>query len=108
MVDESFVRNQDIDFMERALEQYKLAYIDVQVLTIHVRHPKLQISKNPFLDQQYFLKKDKTACPSPLESVKKCLSRLSGKLHVRILDEKGSNPSSCNVENVRPVLKVTL
>lgn len=33
--DESFVRNQDIEFMARALENYKLAYIDEQLLMIH-------------------------------------------------------------------------
>lgn len=33
--DESFVRNQDIEFMARALEHYKLAYIDEILLTIY-------------------------------------------------------------------------
>ena len=33
--DESFVRNQDIEFMARALENYKLAYIDEVLLTIY-------------------------------------------------------------------------
>ncbi len=33
--DESFRRNQDIEFMTRALENYKLAYIDEELLTIH-------------------------------------------------------------------------
>jgi len=33
--DESFKRNQDIEFMARALENYKLAYIDEPLLTIH-------------------------------------------------------------------------
>lgn len=33
--DESFARNQDIEFMARALENYKLAYIDEPLLTIH-------------------------------------------------------------------------
>ena len=34
--DETFMRNQDIEFMARALEKYKLAYIDEQLLTIHL------------------------------------------------------------------------
>ena len=33
--DESFIRNQDIEFMVRALEHYKLAYIDEVLLTIY-------------------------------------------------------------------------
>ena len=33
--DESFKRNQDIEFMARALEHYKLAYIDEILLVIH-------------------------------------------------------------------------
>jgi glycosyltransferase involved in cell wall biosynthesis len=33
--DESFVRNQDIEFMARALEYNKVAYIDEVLLTIH-------------------------------------------------------------------------
>ena len=33
--DETFVRNQDIEFMVRALEKYKLAYIDENLLIIH-------------------------------------------------------------------------
>ena len=33
--DESFLRNQDIEFMTRALEHYKLAYIDEVLLTIY-------------------------------------------------------------------------
>lgn len=33
--DESFQRNQDIEFMARALENYKLAYIDEVLLTIY-------------------------------------------------------------------------
>ncbi len=33
--DESFIRNQDIEFMARALEHYKLAYIDEPLLSIH-------------------------------------------------------------------------
>lgn len=33
--DESFQRNQDIEFMARALEHYKLAYIDEDLLTIY-------------------------------------------------------------------------
>lgn len=33
--DESFIRNQDIEFMARALEHHKLAYIDEVLLTIH-------------------------------------------------------------------------
>lgn len=33
--DESFQRNQDIEFMARALENYKLAYIDEPLLIIH-------------------------------------------------------------------------
>lgn len=33
--DESFIRNQDVEFMVRALENYKLAYIDEVLLTIH-------------------------------------------------------------------------
>ena len=33
--DESFQRNQDIEFMVRVLEHYKLAYIDEVLLTIH-------------------------------------------------------------------------
>lgn len=33
--DESFIRNQDIEFMARALENYKLAYIDKVLLTIY-------------------------------------------------------------------------
>lgn len=33
--DESFMRNQDIEFLARAAEKYKLAYIDECLLTIH-------------------------------------------------------------------------
>lgn len=33
--DESFIRNQDIEFLVRALENYKIAYIDEILLTIH-------------------------------------------------------------------------
>lgn len=33
--DESFKRNQDIEFMVRALENYKLAYVDENLLIIH-------------------------------------------------------------------------
>lgn len=33
--DESFQRNQDIEFMVRVLEQYKLAYVDEMLLTIY-------------------------------------------------------------------------
>jgi len=33
--DESFQRNQDIEFLVRALEKYKLAYVDEILLTIH-------------------------------------------------------------------------
>lgn len=33
--DESFLRNQDIEFMTRALEHYKIAYIDEILLTIY-------------------------------------------------------------------------
>lgn len=34
--DEAFVRNQDIEFMARVFEKYKLAYIDEDLLTIHM------------------------------------------------------------------------
>ncbi|MDN6751418.1 MAG: glycosyltransferase, partial [Staphylococcus equorum] len=33
--DESFVRNQDIEFLVRVLEKYKIAYIDDELLLIH-------------------------------------------------------------------------
>ncbi|MDB8555543.1 glycosyltransferase family 2 protein [Turicibacter sanguinis] len=33
--DESFIRNQDIEFLTRALEKHKLAYVDEVLLTIH-------------------------------------------------------------------------
>jgi len=33
--DESFVRNQDIEFLVRILEKYKIAYIDEELLLIH-------------------------------------------------------------------------
>lgn len=33
--DESFIRNQDVEFLARALENYKLAYVDEILLTIH-------------------------------------------------------------------------
>ena len=33
--DESFVRNQDIEFLVRVLEKYKLAYVDEVLLTIY-------------------------------------------------------------------------
>ncbi|MDN6731534.1 MAG: glycosyltransferase [Atopostipes suicloacalis] len=33
--DESFVRNQDIEFLVRVLEKYKIAYIDEELLLIH-------------------------------------------------------------------------
>lgn len=34
--DETFQRNQDIEFMVRALEHYKLAYVDERLLTIYI------------------------------------------------------------------------
>ena len=34
--DESFIRNQDIEFMVRAFEHYKVAYIPKELLTIHM------------------------------------------------------------------------
>lgn len=34
--DESFARNQDIEFMARVFEHYKLAYVDEDLLTIHM------------------------------------------------------------------------
>ena len=33
--DESFIRNQDVEFLARACENYKLAYVDEILLTIH-------------------------------------------------------------------------
>lgn len=34
--DETFARNQDIEFMARVFERYKLAYVDEDLLTIHL------------------------------------------------------------------------
>ena len=42
--DESFKRNQDIEFMVRALEHYKIAYIDENLLTIYQQGKRRQMS----------------------------------------------------------------
>ncbi len=61
-----------------------------------VRHPKLQISKNPFIHSAYYeqRKLQLNYCLPP-EMVKKCLSRMSWKLSRTVLRPgKGSNPFS--------------
>lgn len=43
--DESFERNQDVEFLVRVLKQYKLAYVDYVGLVVHV-HTNTSIKKN--------------------------------------------------------------
>lgn len=43
--DESFMRNQDIEFLSRILIKYKLAYVDVMGLVVHI-HERISSKKN--------------------------------------------------------------
>lgn len=53
--DESFLRNQDVEFLVRLLKRYKLAYVDVSGLIVHVHEG---IAKVNFIDltDQYIAK----------------------------------------------------
>ena len=53
--DESFLRNQDVEFLVRLLKRYKLAYVDVAGLIVHVHE---SIGKVNFIDltDQYIAK----------------------------------------------------
>lgn len=53
--DESFLRNQDVEFLVRLLKRYKLAYVDVSGLIVHVHE---SIAKVNFIDltDQYIAK----------------------------------------------------
>lgn len=53
--DESFLRNQDVEFLVRLLKKYKLAYVDVLGLIVHVHE---NVAKVNFIDltEQYISK----------------------------------------------------
>lgn len=42
--DETFLRNQDVEFLVRILKKYKLGFVDVLGLAVHVHHRKYKIS----------------------------------------------------------------
>ena len=68
--DESFIRNQDIEFMARALEYYKIAYIDEQLFIIYQEGNRI---KRSFEDlekiTQHYMRKfhDKIEALNPVE-----------------------------------------
>lgn len=56
--DESFRRNQDLEFMARALENYKLAYINEDLLTIHYEDHRSNVPYKQMEDTTvFYLKK---------------------------------------------------
>lgn len=56
--DESFIRNQDIEFLVRVLEKYKLAYVDEMLLTIYQEgeRPNRSIEQLESISQHYLSK----------------------------------------------------
>ena len=56
--DESFIRNQDIEFLVRVLEKYKLAYVDEVLLTIYQEgeRPVFSYEKLESISQHYLSK----------------------------------------------------
>lgn len=53
--DESFLRNQDVEFLVRILKKYKLGFVDVLGLAVHV-HPRKYIISYYELTKQYLEK----------------------------------------------------
>lgn len=66
--------------------------IDIRRIKIK-RYPKLKLGKNPYIDKEYFEQRKKYRHQLLLlEIVKKCLSRMSGKLSCTVLRRgNGSN-----------------
>ena len=62
--DESFRRNQDIEFMARAFENYKVAYVPIDLLTIHNDERGPHLTNSSFVNDdkisEFYLDKFKT------------------------------------------------
>ena len=77
--DESFQRNQDIEFLVRVLEKYKLAYVDEELLCIYQNENRVKRSFNEIdYYAQYYLSKFRSRIDLlPKDEKRKVLSVIS-------------------------------
>ncbi len=84
--DESFLRNQDVEFLVRILKKYKLGYVDVLGLAVHVHPRKYKVS---FFDlSEQYIDRFKEDIEELSQSDKQAVYRMIGLQQIRHAYEK--------------------
>lgn len=85
--DESFLRNQDVEFLVRLLKKYKLAFVDYVGLKVYI-HPRKYVIKYKEITATYLNKFEKEIAALPVEDSAKVHKMIALQLIRNAFEEK--------------------